>query len=341
MGLPTRQLAGWRKSTWNRWLVSYLQPEAAHPTEPPGSEERPSKEKTNASENGTASVAESGVHETAHGSAAATPDSAPPSTETLRRLESMPVFRGPAGRAFERMFEMLGALEDGLEAIGHRLALSSAREKSRASRMNDLLSQNIGLAERVLDEQTRIRKLIASLDTRVADVERHLGVATPARESYHPGSLRPGRLDSPIRETVHPPAVEQVPGRPNGGEAWSGDPLGSLDDAEAGVMSGDVADFSLSTLLAMFELERRTGRLTVTTPGGAFGEFDLAEGSVTSARLSGEVRDPVDVLRTALTWASGRFSFRQRPVPQFDEAPRSTGSLLLEATHRNDEGARP
>ena len=48
-------------------------------------------------------------------------------------------------------------------------------------------------------------------------------------------------------------------------------------------------------------------------------------------------RAALQTLRTALCWKQGRFWFRQQPAEPASFAPRSIGSLLLEATRQNDE----
>jgi hypothetical protein len=65
--------------------------------------------------------------------------------------------------------------------------------------------------------------------------------------------------------------------------------------------------------------------------------FELSEGSVVSSRLSENDSDPLQTLRTALCWKQGRFWFRQQAGEPPSFAPRSIGSLLLEATRQNDE----
>jgi hypothetical protein len=89
--------------------------------------------------------------------------------------------------------------------------------------------------------------------------------------------------------------------------------------------------------MAMLEIERHTGRLKVATDDGMLASFELAEGSVVSSRLSENDADPLQTLRTALCWKQGRFWFRQQAAGAASFAPRSIGSLLLEATRQNDE----
>ena len=99
-------------------------------------------------------------------------------------------------------------------------------------------------------------------------------------------------------------------------------------------MHGSLSDMSLGTVMAMLELERRTGRLRVSAEDGSLACFELREGAVTSSRINESDIDSVECLRQVLGWRNGRFWFRQSSP---DEPPRALGSLLLEATRQNDE----
>ena len=113
--------------------------------------------------------------------------------------------------------------------------------------------------------------------------------------------------------------------------------LDAIDPNESSSIKGFLSEMSLSTVLAMLEIERHTGRLKVATDDGKLASFELLEGSVVSSRLLENDADPLQTLRTALCWKQGRFWFRQQPAEPASYAPRSIGSLLLEATRQNDE----
>jgi hypothetical protein len=113
--------------------------------------------------------------------------------------------------------------------------------------------------------------------------------------------------------------------------------LDELEPHEGAGINGFLSEVSLSTVMAMLEIERHSGRLKVATDDGQLASFELAEGSVVSSRLSENDADPLQTLRTALCWKQGRFWFRQQAAEAPSFPPRSIGSLLLEATRQNDE----
>jgi hypothetical protein len=110
--------------------------------------------------------------------------------------------------------------------------------------------------------------------------------------------------------------------------------LSDLDVSNGSSMHGSLSDMSLGTVLAMLELERRTGRLRVSADDGSIACFELREGAIAASRINESDIDPVECLRQLLGWRDGRFWFRQSVA---DDAPRGVGSLLLEATRQNDE----
>jgi two-component system OmpR family response regulator len=105
---------------------------------------------------------------------------------------------------------------------------------------------------------------------------------------------------------------------------------------------GDVAHISLSTVLTLLELERRSGLLKVKGVDGRRAELDIAAGRVSSASIEGESAEPTAFIREVLRWKSGKFSFKAddagRRVPKGDDL--TLGGLLLEAMRLEDESAR-
>ena len=104
---------------------------------------------------------------------------------------------------------------------------------------------------------------------------------------------------------------------------------------------GDVAQVSLSTVMTLLDLERRSGTLKVKADDGQRGELELAEGKLVAVRLGGKEGDPTEQLRELLRWKKGSFAFK----PDLDGAPPrenrpSLGGILLEAMRREDEAAR-
>lgn len=115
---------------------------------------------------------------------------------------------------------------------------------------------------------------------------------------------------------------------------------GRAGEVAPAALSGDLAQLSVTTLLTMLEMERRTGRLTVSPPDGAGAEFEIVGGGLASARMGARALEPVSVMRHAVGWAKGSFSFD--PTPKAVAAVRGAaiGPLLLEAMRLNDEAGR-
>src|SRR5690606_34062490 len=110
-----------------------------------------------------------------------------------------------------------------------------------------------------------------------------------------PTNGRGEELARRARESLVPASVERDHARPV-----------SLAPESTSTMSGNLSDLSLATLLSMFELEQRTGRLTVEGSGSTVC-FDLSGGLVVGARLDGSEHDAVEALRRAIDWHEGKF----------------------------------
>lgn len=236
---------------------------------------------------------------------------------------------------FEALSDRLGSVEEGLDTLLRR---SAQREKSeRRSEQQSMQSfDQVALAaerqaavlEGMLGTVARLEHALSRLEVGLSRVERALGERTRRDPYVVAMAAQPPRTAS-----QYPDSLQAVRGsgsiRPN-----------ELDDFEAGEgagINGQLSEMSLSTVLAMLEIERHTGRLKVATDDGMLASFELSEGSVVSSRLSENDADPLQTLRTALRWKQGRFWFRQQPAEPISFAPRSIGSLLLEATRQNDE----
>ncbi|HTA93822.1 MAG TPA: DUF4388 domain-containing protein, partial [Polyangiaceae bacterium] len=136
--------------------------------------------------------------------------------------------------------------------------------------------------------------------------------------------------------SAHPVRADEAGDFPSARE-----PLDDSDGAISGSsIRGSIGDMSLSTVLAMIEIERRSGRLKVQSDDGSIVAFELEEGSVVGSRASENDIDAVESLREVLTWKNGRFWFRQNPSESLVSPPRSVNSLLLEATRQIDEAVR-
>lgn len=106
---------------------------------------------------------------------------------------------------------------------------------------------------------------------------------------------------------------------------------------------GDIAQVSISTILTLLELERRTGRLRVKTDDGQRAELDLADGTFVAVTLNGKPGDPTELLRAVLRWKRGNFAFKpdaSKPAPSPKVQRQSVGGLLLKAMQLEDESGR-
>lgn len=104
---------------------------------------------------------------------------------------------------------------------------------------------------------------------------------------------------------------------------------------------GDVSLISLSTVLTLLELERRTGHLKVTAEDGRVARIELAEGALVLANMNADVWEPTELLREILRWKKGKFVFKADLVQTKPELDRkSVEGLLLEAMRLEDESRR-
>ena len=104
---------------------------------------------------------------------------------------------------------------------------------------------------------------------------------------------------------------------------------------------GDVALISLSTVLTLLELERRTGHLKVTGEDGRVARIELVEGTLVSASMNADAWEPTELLREVLRWKKGKFVFKAdagKPKPELNR--QNVGGLLLEAMRLEDESRR-
>ncbi len=236
---------------------------------------------------------------------------------------------------FEALSDRLMAVEDGLDTLLRRGAQRDKSDRRSDQQAVEVIDNVAVVAERqasvlegLLNTVSRLEHATSRLETGLTRVERALGERN-RRDSHFPGAgSQPPQRTSQIPES-HLAPRDRAPHSSRSVD---------MDDAdELSGINGYLSDVSLSTVMAMLELERHTGRLKVSTDDGMLASFELSEGSVVSSRLSENDTDPLQTLRSALCWKQGRFWFRQQATEPASFAPRSIGSLLLEATRQNDE----
>lgn len=103
---------------------------------------------------------------------------------------------------------------------------------------------------------------------------------------------------------------------------------------------GDLAQMSVSTVLTVLELERRTGALTVRSQDKRAASLSLVEGALGHSELDGREFPPSEVLRNVLNWRQGSFQFRPNQFVQARGKRQSVSELLLEAMRLEDETRR-
>ena len=236
---------------------------------------------------------------------------------------------------FDALTERLQGLEDALDVIARRLSHRSRRERRtdrRTAELVETIAESVEAHAAALDTLSSTLERIERRIERIERIER----PSPREETERRESRAPKARNSEPPRSVHPPRLDDT------GDFSLGRDASEDDEASISGSSirGSIGDMSLSTVLAMLEIERRSGRLKVQADDGALVAFELEDGSVVGSRVSENDIDPVESLREVLGWKNGRFWFRQNPNESQISPPRSVNSLLLEATRQMDEAVR-
>lgn len=247
---------------------------------------------------------------------------------------------------FDALCDRFFGVEAALDTLGHRLRARELAERQAHEHMVQLLEHLADAAERQTAAIEALSLTAEHLERRLDAIER---------------TLRSDRLDHRERRDTHRAALSLRALRgggtrsreepSNGDEALKayGDvhgsgypsPLASGADGNGGSsLTGNLGELSLATVLSMFELERRTGALHVRSEDAGLVSFEFVDGVVVGCRMNELEVEAVEALRRALQWSTGRFWFRPGTATPSHAPPRSVGSLLLEATHQNDEAVR-
>jgi Domain of unknown function (DUF4388) len=230
---------------------------------------------------------------------------------------------------FDALSERLQGLEDAIDVIARRLSHRSRREGRTDRRTAELVES---IAENVEAHAIALENLGATLERIERRLER---IERPGAREERDSRVPKARHSEPPR-SVHPPRLDDT-----GDFSLGREPSDEDDPSISGSsIRGSIGDMSLSTVLAMLEIERRSGRLKVQGEDGSLVAFELEDGSVVGSRVSENDVDAVESLREVLTWKNGRFWFRQNPSESQVSPPRSVNSLLLEATRQIDEAIR-
>ena len=104
-------------------------------------------------------------------------------------------------------------------------------------------------------------------------------------------------------------------------------------------LRGSLANFGLSSLLMVIELERMSGMVTLHGPIGT-GRVAVRQGRVIRARIDGgQGSRGTHAIFEMLKWAKGTFEFEAGEVDGDDQIERSTSFLLMEGARIADERA--
>ena len=253
------------------------------------------------------------------------PRRTPPADDTRRNER-----RADVRARFDALSERLQGLEDAIDVIARRLSHRSRRERRTDRRTAELV-------ESIAESVEAHAAALDSLGTALERIERRLERNAQREEGERRESRTPNKArNSEPPRSVHPPRLDDT-----GDFSLGREPEGDEDVSISGSsIRGSIGDMSLSTVLAMLEIERRSGRLKVQGDDGSLVAFELEDGSVVGSRVSENDVDAVESLREVLTWKNGRFWFRQNPSESAISPPRSVNSLLLEATRQIDEAVR-
>ena len=108
-------------------------------------------------------------------------------------------------------------------------------------------------------------------------------------------------------------------------------------DPETAAISGDLSQIPIATVLAVLEMERRTGSFEVTSKKRR-GALQIVRGFVTQAVIGGADAPVLTAMRALLSWNIGKFSFTHaadREPPSRDL--KTVGQLLVESARLQDE----
>lgn len=321
----------WSRAVWKHWLSNIFEP-PVEPTKPASVAAPMVAPAPDASERVNTSPPAASTRQKLD-SSCAEPKSEPPDSSRVRDVR-----RSELKARFDALSDRLLAVEEGLETLLRRSAQRDKQDR-RADQQSVEMIDNVAVAserqatvlEGLLSTVARLEHGMARLEHGLTRVERSLA-ERGRRDSHFPGAP----AQAPPRAPSQFPESHLAPRDRSPASSRGADP-DELEPHEGASINGFLSEVSLSTVMAMLEIERHSGRLKVATDDGQLASFELAEGSVVSSRLSENDVDPLQTLRTALCWKQGRFWFRQQPAEPPSFAPRSIGSLLLEATRQNDE----
>lgn len=144
-------------------------------------------------------------------------------------------------------------------------------------------------------------------------------------------------LARPIEETEIIASVSALIAMARRLSGGSGAGEGEASMGSTAAIRGDLSAFPLASMLMMFEMERRSGLIEVTSGSGKKATIAMNTGLFASTEIGGQPKPAIQCLREVLSWRTGRFSFATKESGSLPAARASIGALVLEAMRLEDE----
>jgi hypothetical protein len=247
--------------------------------------------------------------------------------------------RSDARARLEALTDRFVAVEQMLDVMHRRISLREQQERRSEARLADLLERAAETAERqgevlkaVTLAQERIEQRLERIEQRVSRAPESMAPATtPSWEGAARGEAYAASRFAPAR-AARSPDMRSSTEPPGHGSAPTAGPHPAF--------HGSLTDMSLPTLLAMFELERRTGRLTVAYDFEEPISFLLNRGRLASSSSFDTEMPHVEALRRAMKWTDGEFWFDPVPATEPPNGSQQISALLMEVSRQEDEATR-
>jgi len=212
--------------------------------------------------------------------------------------------------------DLLGQLAEKLRARGLAVVLADDLA-SAAARARSHGPHIVFVAASLTRREDFLERLVT--EANLAGIPRLILVRSPTSDSLPPDHVSYDDVDRLVARSLEVTPISVPP------------------ESGQGELRGDVKQVALVDLLQLLAMNRRTGVLTVSTPGGA-GELRIADGEVLDSvfrRLEGE-----KAFYRLLNEKEGSFVFSPGSPPAMARLTRGTSVLLMEGMRQKDEVER-